>query len=189
MEATQQPPYAPGLGDQWQYPGYGQGQTWQVPAAAPEEPIGRDERAQQLRDLGDLGVRFPLWFFWFRGRRWSATWTMGERGERVEANSAAEIAARLGATGGAPASPPVTHRTVPPPVVQRASQGGPQPPDARAAPPVNGVHPSAAEPARVPRMVQQMGQRGSPQAGQPWHPQGGPQQPPPQQRQAQPIQS
>ncbi|MBT2541973.1 hypothetical protein J7E99_14980 [Streptomyces sp. ISL-44] len=182
MEATQKPPYAPGLGDPWQFPGNRQGQPWQPPAPVAVEPIGPQERAQQLSDLGALIVRFPQWFVWFRERRWTAT---RYTGERVEADSANAIAAQLGATSVAPIPPPVAQRTVPPPVVQQVSQGAPQPPP-RSAPPVDAAHPPAAGPPRVPRMVrQQLGLHGT---GEPWQPQSGPQYPPtPHHQHAQPI--
>jgi hypothetical protein len=130
----QQPVFAPGLGDQRGFPGTGQGQPWQTPAPVPEELTAPDEFAQQLNDMRALMERFPPWFVWFRGRRWTAT---RYTGERIDGGSAAEIAARLG--GGKPAPP-------------------------------DHANPLATGPCPVPVAVEQVGQRGSPQAGQPWRP-------------------
>lgn len=158
MVVTQQTPYAPGLGDQRQYPGTRQGQAWQMPAPVPEQPVGPEEFAQQLRDMETLGARFPLWFHWFRERRWYATRWTEERGvERIEGNSAGEIAARLG--GGKPAPPeqvnPLAAGPCPvPPAVEQLGQ--------RASPQVGQPWPPQAGPQHPPsplsRQVQPMPQ-------------------------------
>ncbi|MFE4665111.1 hypothetical protein ACFRI7_25690 [Streptomyces sp. NPDC056716] len=125
MDAVQQGLYAPGLGDQWEYPGMRQGQARQMPAAVPEQPVRPEEFGQQLRDMEALGARFPFWFHWFRERRWYAMrWTEERGAERIEGGSAAEIAARLG--GGKPAPPEQVNplATVPCPVLPAVEQSG-----------------------------------------------------------------
>ncbi len=177
MVVTQQTPYAPGSSEQWQFPGNGQGWSWQAPAAAPPQPIDPDEFAQQLRDLAVLTQWKPLYFFWVRGRRWSATLNVGERaGARVEADSAGELAELLGGTTGAPSA-----------FALRVSQGGPQPQSRNSAPPVQEAHPLATGRVPVPPLVAQLAQRESPQPGQPWQPQAGSQGQPSPAGRAQPL--
>jgi hypothetical protein len=150
MEATQQRPHATGSGDPRLQPGSAQGQMWQTPAAAPPEPIGPDEWGQQLTDQRALAVNFPLWFVWFRGRRWSAT---RYSGERIEADSAAEIAARLGGTIAKPesgAAPPAAGPSRVPRLVRYLGDHGHaqvgQPRQAQARPP----QPTPPPPVPVP---------------------------------------
>ncbi|WP_052745181.1 hypothetical protein [Streptomyces sp. WM6386] len=134
MQAVTQLQYAPGLGDRQYPPGEQPDPSFQAPAPTPPGPIGTAERRQQIRDLKAMIAHFGAhWFFWFEGRRWTATRIAGDEhkgeriGQRIEADAPAEIAARIIATMPPPDDAPPAPPNTAPPSVPRPVHPHPQP--------------------------------------------------------------